>query len=381
MNTRTCIFFMFFIVVILTSCVKSFVPDVEKYNELPVVDGAITDGPGPYTIKLSKSSRLRELSKFNPYQDCKVMIEDDLGNKTILSERGAGVYQTDSSTMQSVPGRMYKLTISTPEGETYESTPELLLKGFEIKSLYAELEHKSDPNLFYGRDGYQFYTDIETPNRADNYLLWRLQCTYKFDTDFSMYGYYDDGIHEVAHGDTLRTCYRTIDILNLYLWNGNELTNTNVKHIPLYYEDNYTKALFIRYSLKLTQLRIGKEAYNYWSEIKKMQDAGGDLYSQQPYQVRNNLTNLTHPEKPILGYFMAAGISEKRIFVDRPNVIFHLDSCQVPEIRYLFQKLQGRPDLWPIFLASVSGNPAWVEQQCVDCRVLGVQAKPSFWIE
>jgi hypothetical protein len=385
MNTRVCIFFMFFIAGVFTSCTEIFVPDVEKFDELLVVDGLITDAPGPYTIKLSTSSRPKQSSAFTPNTGCKVVIEDNLGNKTTLSEHSPGVYQTDSSAMRGVIGRSYKLTISTPSGEEYASTPETIIKGLEIKSVYGELVRKNNPDRF---DGYQFYVDAETPQEKDNYLLWRAVCTYKFQLDYQIYGVYNNGLRLIKDTDTLRNCYKTVTIPNLYLYNTNEQASAEIKRLPLNYEGNLTKALTIRYSLNVSQLRINKEAYTYWAEIKKMQDAGGELYTQQPYQVRNNMINLSEPEKPVLGYFMAAGVSEKRIFLNRPPIIFHSDTCLPYEIKKncdvqcVYNYIQQRPKLWPVFLGRLGANaPLYVAPECVDCRKNGFLARPSFWID
>jgi hypothetical protein len=379
---RTCIFSMFFILAAFASCVKSFVPDVPKYDEVPVVDGVLTDQPGPYTIKLSKSSRLQELSKFNPYAGCKLTIEDNFGNRAQLSEHAPGVYQTDSAAMQGIPGRTYKLTVSTPDGETYASTPELLLKGLGIKSVYGELEHKTDPAMFYGRDGYQFYLDAEVPATTNNFLMWRMQCTYKFTTDFNILCYYDHGVHPVFQGDTFKTCYRTVDILDLYLLNMNELQQKEIKRMPLHYEDNYTKALTIRYSFKASQYTLNEAAFNYWSTIKKMMSSGGELYTTQPYQAKNNIRNTTNPDKAVLGYFTVAGLSENRIFVNHPPIINRIEMCEIGDPQpNVLKWFVNNPAVWPVYYANNNGSPYYLPQECVDCRVQGTQIKPSFWLD
>jgi hypothetical protein len=374
-----CIFFM---ILVMNACTDSFVPDVEKYNELMVVDGNVNDGPGPYVFKLSKSSRTKERAAFIPYTNCMVQLEDNTGLKVTLSEKQAGVYQTDSAAIQGIPGRSYKLSISTADGESFESLPEQLLQGVKIQSVYGVLEHKTDPKLFFGRDGYQFYVDAETPSTTNNYVFWRMQCTYKFQTDFPILCYYDHGVHPVINGDTFKTCYRTVDILNLYLLNTNELQQKEIKGMPLNYEDNYTKALTMRYSLKVSQFTLNEDAFKYWSTVKKMVDAGGDLYTTQPYQVGNNLMNLTHPDKPVLGYFMVAGLSEKRIFVNHPPIVNRYDVCKIGDSqRYPLNWFVNNPAIWPVYYANNNGGVYYLPQECVDCRVNGTQARPGFWVE
>ena len=364
------------------SCVKPFVPDIEKYDEILVVDGNINDGPGPYTITLSKSSRVREMSSFNPYRNCTVEIEDNLGNRTLCLEVSPGMYKTDSLALKGIAGRSYKLRIATSEGEWYESNPEILLTGLKIQSVYGEVEHKTDPKLFYERDGYQFYVDAETPSTTDNYLLWRMECTYKFRVDNEISCYYDNGVHPVFKQDSLRTCYRTQKIPEFYLLNTNEFKQQEIKRFPVNFEDNYSKALTFRYSLKVSQLTIGKEAFTYWSTIKKIVDAGGELYTQQPFQVANNLKNRTNPDKPVLGYFMVAGLSEKRIFITPVPFEFRIGKCSIvsPQ-KNPMEWFINSPHLWPVFYTGSQAAPLYIDQECVDCRILGSLVPPPYWIE
>lgn len=371
---------------LFSSCIRSYSPDIEKYEELLVVDGSVTNNPGPYVVKLSKSTKTQERPRSVPYRQCKVWIIDDLGNETPLAERAAGVYETDSLAMQGKVGRKYHVRVSVPEGDTYESTEEELLSPVNIQSVYAELQHKPHPDHIWGRDGYQFYLDAETPAGTNNFLLWSLQCTYKFRADFQIHSYYTNGQrYKVFDGDSLRFCYRTQDILDLFLWSTAQSAQKPIKRMALNYEDNYTKAISIRYSLKVDQYNISEPAYNYWSTIKKLRDMQGELYTQQPYQVKNNLVNKTNPAKPVLGYFMVAGVSEKRIFVNHPPIDDHYDVCTITgaPTKHLEDKLKLRPDLWPFFLvdpAQYNGD-YWIDQSCIDCRKTGVLERPSFWVD
>lgn len=384
---KTKLFFLWAcLLALFSSCIRSFSPEIEKYDELLVVDGAVTNIPGPYTVRLSKSTKTQERPKYVPYSLCKVKIADNLGNETSLTEHSPGVYQTDPFAMQGIVGRKYKLLITTPEGDNYESAEEELKKPIQIQSVYAELQHKTDPKLFYGRDGYQFYLDAETPTEGNNFLMWSLQSTYKFRADFEIDSYYANGTrYPVDDGDTLRVCYRTVDILDLFLWSTDQSSQLPIKRMALNYEDNYTKALSIRYSLNVDQFTISESAFNYWSTIKKLRDMQGELYTQQPYQVKNNLTNKTNPEKPALGYFMVAGLSEKRIFVNHPQIDNHFDVCSLPgaPTKHLEDKLKLRPDLWPFFLVDPKQYQGdyWIDQSCLDCRKTGVLQKPGFWVD
>ena len=341
-------FILIFILLSFTSCIKEFIPNVKKYDELLVVEGAITDKPGPYTVKVSMSGKLQQLS-YNPLSECIVEIADNTGNSETLTEVSEGIYKTDSSGIQGVVGRKYKVKISTPEGQLYESQEEVLEKGVGIQSLNAELEHKEkSPDFFWGRDGYQFYVDAENALRDTVYYVWLMESTYKFQVDLLFFG-----------SPALRTCYRTQPIFEIHTFNSAAQSQHQVKRFPLRYEDNYTKALTIRYCLKVDQYTLNEKAYTYWNTLQKMSTGQGSLFPQQPYQVNGNVINISDPKKPALGYFMVAGMDEKRIFVDRPPIGFRYSVC----------------------ILDTGSPPAPPAPACYDCREEGYLEKPDFWID
>lgn len=329
------------------SCIKEFIPHSEKYDNMLVVEGAITDRLGPYTVKLSMSGDVKEQSYYKPYLGCTVEIMDNVGNAEILTEISQGTYVTDSLGIQGVPGRKYKVKISTPDGKLYESKEEELKNGTSMQSVYGEIEYKNDPSLFYRREGYQFYVDVaDTPENNACYL-WLLESTYKFKVDLDLMPAY------------LRTCYRTQVIKEIYTLNTSQQSQQKGIRIPLNYEDNYTKALTIRYSLKVDQYTISESAYQYWDALRKMNVNNASLFTQQPYQIRGNLLNISNPSEPVLGYFMVAGKDEKRIFVDRPPIVFRFSEC----------------------VLDISAPPSPPADACIDCRAEGFLQKPDFWIE
>jgi hypothetical protein len=338
---------LFFIIISFSSCIKDIVPHVEKYDELLVVEGAITDQPGPYTVKLSKSGDLLELSKYKPYSLCKVEIMDNIGNAETLTEVSEGNYKTDSLGIQGVVGRTYKIKIYTPDGQLYESEEEELRIGSGIDSLYAKVEYKNNPNPYlFRREGLQFYIDVGNMSVGSSYYLWLLESTYKFKVE----------LYDLPE---LETCYRTQVINELYILNTAEQNQHQGLRTLLNYEDNYTKALTIRYSLKVNQYTLSEKAYKYWHILRKMNANQGSLFTQQPYQVRGNLVNINNAQEVVLGYFMVAGMNEKRIFVDRPPIVFRYSIC----------------------VKDTGPKPAKPAPECIDCRLTGYLKKPNFWVE
>jgi len=145
--------------------------------------------------------------------------------------------------------------------------------------------------------------------------------------------------------------------------------------------------LSIRYSLLTSQYSISKNAYTFWTNVKEQNENLGDLYSKQPFQIRGNIYNVNNSSEPVLGYFTVAGISQKRIFVNKPGppVVMRYGECKLVEQDYMnFAVLfLTSPAEWPEFATyDENGANAYPPQVCLDCREKGgTIEKPDFWID
>ncbi|RLD45961.1 MAG: hypothetical protein DRI88_08155, partial [Bacteroidetes bacterium] len=109
---------------------------------------------------------------------------------------------------------------------------------------------------------------------------------------------------------------------------------------------------------------------------------------QQPYQIKGNVHNVDNGEDVLLGYFLVAGVSEKRIFVNRPlstEVEFYYGICVLNDRDYDAYRALGwtGPAVWPLYVTTDSDNRrALPDQRCMDCRLKGgTIEKPDFWTD
>ena len=164
------------------------------------------------------------------------------------------------------------------------------------------------------------------------------------------------------------------------------LTTPVITGFPLHYVNTQTRVLSVRYSLLVKQYALNEEAFTYWSKLEEMNSDQGSLYTQQPYQTRGNLRNVDDEDETVLGYFLVAGISEKRIFVDRPNSLpFYYPICDLDEADFEAYGMLNMADpvFYPIYaIETPGGRRAVPPQGCVDCRRHGGTIfKPEFWID
>jgi hypothetical protein len=119
MKLSTYILFFF---LLLDSCITPYEINT-PFQEHLVVEGLITDQPGPYQVKISKTVPIQDqLYPTTWVAGATLTIQDDQGNSEALVEKSPGNYYTKA--FQGVLGRSYWLNIATNDGNVYQSTQE-----------------------------------------------------------------------------------------------------------------------------------------------------------------------------------------------------------------------------------------------------------------
>jgi len=375
----------FVIGLFIMACEERYWPAIDsRYDNVLVVDGMITSAPGPYTVKLSLSTPVNDY-EINPISGYQLIVSDDAGNTESLTETETGEYITASNGIQGIPGRSYQLTIHSPNGKTYQSDFEKLNNPVGIDSVYTKLEYHNDPNYSYDISGYQFYITTE-PNEADSaYYYWKLTSTYQYQADFIIRWIYDGTLRPFTNSDSLRTCWNTVRVKDIFIYSTEGLSGSFLHEFPLHYVSTETRELSIRYSLLIEQMTVSEAAYKFWNSIREQNSDIGELYTKQPYQIRGNLYNPDNPDELVLGYFMVAGTDMKRIFVNRPDppVQMRYPICTLCEADYLnFGTIfLTKEDEWPVYATfDNNGSNALPGQECMDCTLSdGTIKKPEFW--
>jgi hypothetical protein len=366
------------------SCVQKYWPDLGgAYEDALVVDGIITNKAGPYTVKLSRSASVGH-PKWKAYTGCTVSIICDDGSTEILTEKKPGIYQTSPQGIQGEIGKKYKINIKTPDEKTYESAFEELKVPVELASVYHEEETQPAEELNHSLEGLRFFVDTKPAVNDTNYLLWRMESTYKFQSSYLIrYTYDERRLQPFPKPDTFYYCWKTQEIPELFTYETTQLSEPVLKHFPLHYVSTQSRELSIRYSLLVHQLTITAEAYSYWNSLREQNENQDNLYNKQPYQILGNIKNINNPDEAVMGYFLVAGLSEKRIFVNRPIIPFYYWECvlSAPDYERMRDLRWSAPSEWPIYItADDDFRLAYPDQDCLDCREKdGEIEEPDFW--
>ena len=372
-----------YLLLFCSACETPFKPDLGSIESVLVIEGAITDLPGPYTINLSFSSGIYSIEQ-QAVANAIVKVVEEGGEQETLTETQQGTYITSVNGIQGATGNRYKLSIQLEDGTQYESEYQELPSSISIDSVVAEVDYQylsiEQPDV----PGYQFYVSTTLADNNENYFLWSMESTYEYRTDFTIdYVYEDGGVQVFPNPLGFMTCWRTDQINEIYTFNTEVLSQPKVEQLPINFARADQRELYIRYSLLVKQFTINKAAYTFWNNIQQQIESQETLYNNQPFQIRGNLFNLDDPKETVLGFFMVAAQNEKRIFVDPPpGLDLQRTFCTPDYMSYGLISLFPEAT-WPIYIyEDESGVRALAPEECFDCRELGgTLLKPEFWEE
>jgi len=115
-----------------TSCEEIITIDLNSADPKIVIEGIVTDQPGPYTVTITKTTDYYNPGSYPTVSGAQVSITDDHGFSEQLHETKDGIYQTVN--LQGTSGRTYSLTVIA-DGQTYRAVSSMP-QPTEIDSLF-----------------------------------------------------------------------------------------------------------------------------------------------------------------------------------------------------------------------------------------------------
>ncbi|MFN1215648.1 DUF4249 domain-containing protein [Chryseobacterium kwangjuense] len=148
----------------VTSCEKEIDLDLDDKSGTIVIEGNITDQPGPYVVRITKSVAFTASNQYPAVTGAQVIVSDNTGQTETLQYLGDGKYVTNTFT--GVAGRTYTLKIQA-EGQQYtaqstmpEAVPfdDLTQDSFSFggETTYTLLPVFTDPSVLGNRYLFNF---------------------------------------------------------------------------------------------------------------------------------------------------------------------------------------------------------------------------------
>ncbi len=306
---------LFVLMLGMMGCVTPYQPETVSVITSLVVEGEITDQPGPYTVRLSRTAdySYKSLNLFET--GATVVISDNLGNQETLKEQSpGGAYQTSVAGILGVPGRSYKLTIQTKGGKRYESAPEVMPAAPPIQKLYYEANYTAPTATTAGKQSWSVFLDTKDPDTLGNYYKWSWAnydftevCQKTFVTRTSSY----TGLYCCSECWNITRCYNCISINSDANINGKAISRQFIADVPF--------TSLSRYYIEVEQQALSKGAYEFWKSVRQLTANTGGLFDAAPSTVQGNIRCVSDAAEPVYGYFGATGVSATYLQVDRSS--------------------------------------------------------------
>jgi hypothetical protein len=316
------------------ACIDPYKADVPDGQQLLTIEGIIHNGPGPHAISITRSATYGSVFQglVRPVTGATVVIRDNEGRITFLEERenSRGNYFTPAGFRAEI-GKSYTLQIQTLEGKVYTSLPERVesvppIENIALKTVTIPVEGEIIP-----RSGVQLISEINDPADQKNFYFWRLSpVVHVLEARPDLFVILET--RTPAPKDCCVTCFRTESTGNQSLFiaqddNFNGLTT----RIPAgFIEDNGLRFVS-KLRVDLKQYAISQEAYRFLRLVKQQAEISGSIFDPPPATIRGNMISLDDPDEVVLGYFMAAGESSRRIYIDKSDLTFRQNTGIIPD--------------------------------------------------
>jgi len=336
MRTRLLIIILFLIAE--GSCVDRIDIDTGTATNFPiVVDGFISDQPGPYTIKITKSFDIESKQSIKaPISAKRIFLSDDQGTSEQLVELSQGVYQSAPDGIRGEVGHAYMLRIEFLDGRVYESIPDTLYPSGNMEQVYFNFTSEKDKD---GAtiNGFDVFFDSNAGERNTYFFLWKFVATYQVETNPELYAencgegkcplprpcssyIYANGELEWVKPCECCTCWISFFndnpiVSDNRLLEGDHFTRIQAGYVPV---NQWT--FMHRVHAEVRQMSLSKQAFDFWRAVEAQKQAVNSLFQPVTGKIQSNFVQINGDPGVLEGLFYATAITSESVFINRTDV-------------------------------------------------------------
>jgi len=404
------------------SCKKPYNPTTvtTNYNYL-VVEGLININDSTF-INLSRTVTIGSAATTKPELKAVISIESNTGNSYPLKEKGNGMYAAPNYNLN--PANQYRVRIRTADVNTYVSDFNDTKVTPPIDSLIRQ----------YKSDGMYVSLNTHDPNNNTRYYRWDFEETWQFTSFFksklTAQGadtakaalsplFTGSGIAVLPRKDDIYHCWGDNYSHLITLNSSAALSKDVIQNQSITFVPSSSEKLSIRYRINVKQYALTKDAYDFWTLLKKNTEQLGSIFDAQPTASIGNIHNVNKPNEAVIGYISTCSVSQKLFYVNNFDVPksyvadytnnnpYNANTCQLTQptnpvkcqIGFaVFEPCDGDYEQYSYFIKSyphslllpidvlvpfnpltLTGSVTGSNSICVDCTERGNNVKPAFW--
>ncbi|MDH5609282.1 MAG: DUF4249 domain-containing protein [Cyclobacteriaceae bacterium] len=255
--------------------------EIPANENLIVVEGWVTDLPGPQSITITQSSPFSSTEPVQTIHDASVTVYNQFNEAHPYYYQNKGTYQSLPG-FQGNPNDVYRVEIILANGDTLLSSPEFLIEVSPIDSLGYNwyLRERTEPPRIYEQVYYPVAFASDPPDQK-NYYEWK-----------------------VYKNDSLFTGIEKLTLIDDKLFNGNSYQND----FRLF---DFQKKDTIRIEIK----SLSERAFDFLTAFKFQVTSLGTRTGTSPSPLKGNLINKNAPHIRVLGYFGATSIKSEETII------------------------------------------------------------------
>ena len=344
--------------ILFTTCISPLNLDPgEPDDDILVINGFITDSPGQYEIVLSRVTKFAGTQTAEERFDkqAEVFITDQNGVRTDFNvlqldrrvidnpcavQPNGGccpqelILRVESLGFNSPPdfsgevGNTYILTVITFNGRVYQSTPQTILPGPELDSVFYEYKQLPSSDNVTFDSGIEIFSTWEDPPETENYYAWQLNGTYKIISTpdpnplaccLRVPG---DAMANVCYVNERNVIGNRLAFSDLGV-NGQVLTES----AGFIQDDGFRFADVSvppskQYYVEVEQFSMSQETFQFNQLLSSQLDIDGDIFDPPPAEIRGNMRNVNDPDEVVIGFFATYSVQKAGVFVNRGDLEF-----------------------------------------------------------
>jgi hypothetical protein len=376
------IFYYTCMTMIMSGCLDPYAPpDTSTAVDILVVEGFLDHGRSAASVRLTRAVALASTERPKPEVNAKVTIEESDGPTiTLTADTIPGSYRADDLIVDA--DKQYRLHITTQQGSEYVSDYENVYRTPDIDSV-----------TWQGTaSGVGVYASTHDATGQARYYLWDYVESYEYRSTYAPgYKIRNGEVIQLHEDEYVNHCWATKPATSILLHSTKNLSVDAVADYPLVFMPVRSIKLSIRYSILVKLKVVSEERFAYWQQLKNTTENIGGLFDPMPSRVVGNMHNLRDAGEPVLGYFDAGELREKRIFIKHDELPKALQlvtpkpqGCEIDTV--LLALIQALPNdtylIYPVGAngPGTAGGYTTAMPICMDCRVQGgVTTRPDFW--
>lgn len=350
--------YCFLIFLLLTACTELYEPDISTDSDLIVIKGTLTNKAGYAHVRVSKASPYGQNNNMEPVQVAQVNVENNEQESIPFEKVGTGHFRSVSSNIKGEPGKTYTLEITLENGKKFVSDPQTMpMPQDRIGNVKAFRETENIKYVNTNGDlssrtieGAQMYADIPMQPQGNYRITWQawLQVTNRIvfyfppgasDGKEIPFYYWDRySFEDVLLVNNPNNAPKTARNFETFFFR-NDAVYYDSLNIPERFEepifneyfpdstmpetqvgkDSFFIMLqpgFKGWIVQLKQHALTQQAYQYYSDIKKLEESEGEIFDPINTQIRGNMRCVSDSTQKVVGLFEVASISRSSFFVE-----------------------------------------------------------------